>query len=419
MVNSAKLIVVFLIIMALLIGCTASPAAAPVKPVAQEQKPPHIMIVYNSDISGPYAPIAGPGVAAWTDAAAYINDELGGLYGVPWKITLMDTQGKVDACVANLPKILDMKPKPLGLSLSVSAECEAMLALTREAQLPTMTAQTIGSLYPVGYQFSIYALYPDTFGYFCDWLVKNWKGTEKPKVAFLNWDTSFGRGFVTDETSAYAKQKGVDIVANEFFAVTDIDCSTQLLRIQNAKADWIFSGTMVSGSFAVASSANKLGLNIPIIFPMSGSYDGPIIRMNPKAAEGTYFVGGGWPVTDYTQPGIKKAREYWDKAGRPDKSWCTAIILNGWNVHMKFYEAAKRVVDKYGWQNLDGKHVKEALETFNNEKIFFGTQVITYTPDKHSQNLAFIGQVKDGVQVSLENTWNPMPDLRPAKFKSQ
>jgi ABC-type branched-subunit amino acid transport system substrate-binding protein len=292
-----------------------------------------------------------------------------------------------------------------------------MLSLTREAQLPTMTAQTVGSLYPVGYQFSIFALYPDTFGYFCDWLVKNWKGTEKPKVAFCNWDNPIGRGFLTDESAAYAKQKGVEIVANEEFPVSSVDVSTQLLRIQNAKPDWIFSGTLVGGSLAVANTAYKMGLNIPIIFPMNTSLDLPLIKMSPKAAEGTYFNGGGWPVTDYTNPGIKKAREYWDKNKRAEKDWNAAIITNGWCVHMKFYEAAKRVVDKYGWQNLDGKHVKEALETFDNQKIFFGTQVVTYTPTKHSQSLAFIGQVKDGVQVSLEPTWNPMPDLRPAKFK--
>jgi ABC-type branched-subunit amino acid transport system substrate-binding protein len=329
-----RISLICMVLIALIAGCAPAQVA---KPAVVDEKPAHIMIVYNSDISGPYAAIAGPGLAAWADATDYINNELGGLYGVPWKTTLMDTKAKVDACVGNLPKIMEMKPKPIGMSVSTGAECEALLPLTREAELPTMTSQTVGSLYPVGYQFSVYALYPDTFGYFIDWVVKNWKGTDKPKVALLDWDNPTGRGFYTDEAVAYAKERGVDVVARELFPATAVDVTTQLTRIDNAKADFIFSGTLVNGSYAVASTAYKMGMKIPIVFPMNTSLDLPIIKMNPAAAEGTYFVGGGWPVTDYSNPGIKKAREYWDKNKRPDKDWCSAIILNGWCVNMKFY----------------------------------------------------------------------------------
>jgi branched-chain amino acid transport system substrate-binding protein len=401
-------------LIAVIVGCAP---AQTTKPVAADEKPPHIMIVYNSDVSGPYAAIAGPALLGWGDAVDYINNELGGLYGVPFKYTMMDTKAKVDACVGNMPKILDMKPRPLGMSVSHAAECEALLPLTREAQLTTMTSQTLGSLYPVGYQFSVYALYPDIFGYFIDWVLKDWKGTGKPKVALCDWDNATGRGFYTDEAAAYAKEKGVDIVARELFPATAVDVTTQLTRIQNAKADYIFSGTLVNGSYAVATTAYKMGMKIPIVFPMNTSYDLPLIKMNTAAAEGTYFVGGGWPLTDYSNPGVKIARGYWDKAKRPDKDWCSAIINNGWAVVMKFYEASKQVVDKHGWKNLDGKHLKETMETWDNKSIFHGIQVVTYTPSKHSQTLGFMGQVKGGNMISTESGWQPFPDLRPAEYK--
>jgi hypothetical protein len=59
------------------------------------------------------------------------------------------------------------------------------------------------------------------------------------------------------------------------------------------------------------------------------------------------------------------------------------------------------------------------METFDNKSIFFGTQVVTYTPSKHSQSLGFMGQVKDSKMVAIENTWNPFPDLRPAQYKTK
>ena len=409
---------VTLLVVALAVGCAPKAAPTPAQPAGEVQKPEYITIVYNSDVSGPLAALSGPGLLAWPAVTDYINNELGGVYGVEWRYELFDTQGKVDACLTNFTKIKEMKPKPLGMSVSASSESEALLPLTREAKMPTFGGQSLGSLYPVGYQFSTLAIYPDKFGYFVDWLVKNWDGAEPPKVAFLSWDNSFGRGVLTDEVFAYAEEKGVDIVAQELFAVTDVDVTTQLTRIKAVEADWIYSNTAAIGAFGLAKQVKEMGLDTKVVFCFLGALDLGVIAMDPEAAEGTYSVADVWSPTDYTHPGVKLARDYFEQQGKPESMWGSVSLVNGWSVHLKFYDAIKMVVDEHGWENLDGKHVKEAMETFRNRPILDGVQVVTYTPDKHSPDQAFMAQIQNGKHVNIEDgKWHTMPDLRPAEFK--
>ena len=55
--------------------------------------------------------------------------------------------------------------------------------------------------------------YADLCGLFIDWLAETWKGTEKPKLAFLTWDSTYGKAVLYDEVMEYAAKKGVEVVA--------------------------------------------------------------------------------------------------------------------------------------------------------------------------------------------------------------
>ena len=85
----------------------------------------------------------------------------------------------------------------------------------------------------------------------------------------------------------------------------------------------------------------------------------------------------------------------------------TAILL--------FKEIVGRVVDKYGWDQLNGPMIKKELESlrdFNAEDI----GIFSYTPDRHSTEMAKVLQAKGGKLIPVTN-FRKCPDLRPARYR--
>jgi len=118
---------------------------------------------------------------------------------------------------------------------------------------------TFVSLYPPGYVFGTAPSYPDQFGLFCDWLVKN---QPKPhKIAVCTWTRSTGGDFGQGSQGLYEKE-GIQLISEEFYPPTTVDVSTQLTRIYSKGGDgtWVYNNTLGSGPATLIKSANSLGL---------------------------------------------------------------------------------------------------------------------------------------------------------------
>ena len=413
-------VVVVVLLGALLVGACAAPTPKE-KPITPEiVKPEGVWIAFNSAVSGPYAAVCAPLYPAYVAVTEYINVELGGLYGVPWRFVFMDTGYSVEKAIANLMVIKDMKPKPIGMGSTVSTETEALNPLTAEAEIPVIGSGSYPSVYPALYQFAYYKANPDAFGYFIDWLVRTGQGDKK--VAFLTWDSTYGRSILEDTCYAYAEQKGVDIVATELFGMRDVDVTTQLTRIRAAGADWIFTTATSMGAYTIMKGVKETQLDVEVCGVINACVDPAVMLIDPPVFEGFWRVSGLWSA-DYwrdppgIQPGIRLARDYFERQGKPETQWGTVGIYMGWIDHLIFYDAAKTVVDKYGWENLDGKHVKEVMETYTNFDPFFGTQLVSYSPTKHTMDCAMMSKVVNGRITMMEKEWGVCPDLRPAEYR--
>lgn len=80
-----------------------------------------------------------------------------------------------------------------------------------------------------------------------------------------------------------------------------------------------------------------------------------------------------------------------------------------------FKEVVERIVDKYGWDKVDGPNIKkemEALKDFNAYNI----ATFSYTPKIHSSDISRVLQVKGGKWVPVTN-FRKCPDLRPAQYR--
>lgn len=87
----------------------------------------------------------------------------------------------------------------------------------------------------------------------------------------------------------------------------------------------------------------------------------------------------------------------------------------GFTAVLLFREVVSRVVDKYGWDMLNGPAMwkeLEAMKEFNAEDI----GIFSYRPDRHSTEKAKLLQVKGGKMVPVTD-FRICADLRPAKYR--
>jgi len=380
---------------------------------ASSEKPKTIRLALLGDISGPYAPQTAAAYAAFLDAVEYINVEKGGIKGVKLESVVRDSGGKLDVAISHYMEIREMRPKPLFLFGCVSGEGEALRERLAEDEIPAMWVAGTPAVYPVAYTFGLYPLYQDMFGLFIDWFVDTWKGPGHPKMAFLTWDSTFGRAPLTDEAYAYAKEKGVEIVSTELFGLRDMDVTTQLVRIRSKGANWIYTNSAGNGPPSIMKCARDMGYKIKLAAP-GPAMEWGAIRIGGKAMEGAYNVMPFASWDDEEHSGIKLMNKYIKKNKRPSK-FKTVMYFLSFQFMLTFEEAASKIIEEAGWEGLNGKAVKAQIDKLSDFSPL-GLTYYTFTPKKHTPGKAYIGRVQDGKIIPITG-WKECPDLRPAKFK--
>ena len=405
--NKSWLVLLLLVIVvpSMLTGCA---------PKEEKEKaiPEVIRLAMIADMSGPYAPIVGPAYVSFKDACQYVNEELGGIKGVRIEPVCRDSGGKVDVALSHYMEIREMKPRPLMMSSTVSGEAEAMHDRLIEDQIPALVVASDAAIYPQGYSFGWYVAYSDEFGFFLDWLIGNWKKDRPPRVAVLTWDSTYGRAILTDECLAYAKKKGVKIVATELFGLRDMDVSTQLVRIRDKKADWIYTNTAGHGPVVIAKSINALKYKVNLAGGLG--LDESCIYVGGKVMEGAYSV---YPYASWSEEdveGIKLMSKYYKMNRRKEKDKTLMAYLS-WLYVLMARQVISEIIDETGWDAVNGPAIKAKLE---NLKDFspLGLSYFSYTSKKRTPIKARIVQIKGGKMVSVTN-WGDAPDLIPADFK--
>ncbi|MBU2552647.1 MAG: ABC transporter substrate-binding protein [Proteobacteria bacterium] len=384
---------------------------------AQAKKPDVIRIAFVSDMSGPYAPMTRQYAIGFQDGLAYFNQELGGVEGVPLELLVRDTGGKMDATVSHYMNLREMTPKPLFLGLVVSSDAEALRERAKEDQIPIFCPAATSAIYPLAYNFAYFPLYPDQAGAFMDWLGETWDQKRPAKLAFLTWDSTYGRAVLTDEVRAYAKKKNIEIVAEELFGLRDVDVTTQLTRIRAKGADWIYSNTTAHGPWTIAKGIKEMGYPVNLVTSCGSQAHNTLVAAPPGLMDGSYVVNFFRSFADTDNPMMKKVREYFDKNNRTAKDWGMGYFGAFWFIDV-FHQAITRAVKKVGWDKLDGQAVKEAVETFRDYQPLDAT-MYTYTATKHSPEKIYMGRVKGPYVLPLGGgyQWRTCPDLRPDQFK--
>lgn len=402
--------VIVLVAAAVLIMATAATPLSADKPKA-------LPIAIIGDLSGPYAAAVGAFVPGCEDAAAFVNKELGGIDGVKLDVIVRDNTGKAALGLQQYAELMAMKPKPLFIGVPHTPTAEALREKTVLDDIIGFFPSSLDDLYPQGNTYGFYALYPEQAAILVQWVKDTFEEKRNPRVAIITWDTAWGRAIVTPEFLEYAKKIGVDIVAEEYFAVRDVDVTTHLARIKPKKPDWLLTICTGSCPVAIMRAVRELGMNVKLLNGVGGGWD--IVRIDPELFEGCISTINHVSYDNETHPGMKKLLEYMKKNNRTEREK-TLFYVIGWQYVLMVHKTVKEAVAKVGgWDKLTTAAVKDQLNQLKDWQPLDGIVRVTYTDKVRSSPWMCLFRIegKKFINIKGPGVFIEAPDLRPAKFR--
>jgi len=418
----STVIVASFLVSIVIVGCTP-------KPTPEIVKPDKLVIYGIGDFSGPYATITAPIVAGTNDALEWYNKTKGGVKGVPVEFVYRDTAGKLDLALSAYDDFMEAKPRPFVMMLFGASETEALHdRLIHDKVLTFTTAATVKGIYPPGYSFAMVPAYTDCFGGFIDWVTQHWaKETgQQVKLAILTWENPFGRAIMVPELRDYAKEKGVEIVAEETFALMDLNVTTQLTRIMAKGPNWVVDNTLGHGpGLVINRAAASLGILNQELYDTTpgkihrfvGPYgsDDSAVRLAVGPCDGMIGIRmvSSWVETDVE--GVKLATE-WFNAKNREPAEKTLGYLGLWALTYTINHCMEKAVDEVGWEKLDGAAMRDQVIKLKNFSPLGGLMEFTYTADKPEPTKGRLYQVRDGKLYPITDRFT-LPNLQPYAYR--
>ncbi|PJF43762.1 MAG: hypothetical protein CUN55_07400 [Phototrophicales bacterium] len=391
------------------------------------------------DLSGPYAFISQPLRAGLEDAAAYFNEQEGGICGAEIVINPRDTGGSQDVMREAWDEITNADTPPEMMFLFGSADAELVREDAINQQIPILlSAGSELALYgengdAPAYTFAIIPLYTDQLGAFCQYISENWEsfGIEgDPVIGHLSWEGAFGRSTDTPETRAYCESLGVGYAGAEYFLPTTSDVSTQVDTLVESGANIIFTTSLASGPANIAAAIAGLELQGQVLLAgVNWVLDTSVIGLGGADTQGITGVLPYLWWDNLDNPGIQVVNNSWavnrflpagddPDAQRAALAQRNIAYLLSFPVIDAYIEVMTRTINRVGAENLNGQAVYETLNEFQYDAMN-GILRFSYSDTVRAVQVTQIGQIQfvqtdAGVNptiVSLTD-WFATPDLK-------
>jgi len=256
-------------------------------------------------------------------------------------------------------------------------------------------------MYPPGPIFSVFCTESEKFAILCDWIMENWQEGRPPRVAVMGADSASGRA--TEVMGpAYAQSIGIEMLPFEAAPYMALDVSPQLLRIREREADFVYISGINIFALPIMRDAERLGLTGTIRFGSMENGQSPAMLALGAAVEG-YFSPRNFPW--YEEVPICRdvlSGEEGDTAGQ-------VVVL------AVMIKAISMAIDNVGYENLDGRAVREAMYVIKDFDPHGMGKPITYTPEDHRGSATIrMYEVQNGKVVPVTD-WRKAPMFVPEK----
>lgn len=386
------------------------------KPAAKE-KEKYFTMYFFADMSRIFGFVNVPRLLGIQDTIYWINKYKGGVQGRKMRVEWADHTNDLSVG-ATIYERWRTKDNFMYLAVCGSQENEAFHDRYAEDEVVVSScgASETG-IYPAGYPFATIPMYSDQFANFIDYITDtwDWKGKGRPpRLAFMTYDSPFGRACLQPVALEYAKKKGVEIVDTQFIPVIVANATTPLTRAKKAGADYVYGQLLWQTLIGLAKANDKLGYGLKFGTNNFG-VDEPLPLLGGKAVEGIMGTTPYklWSETD--DPFIQRATKIAKEQGRRRKDLLNAYFLGVANV-LTIYDLLNQLVPKVGWKGINGRVLRQQLETWGKDYDLHGLVKFDYTPQWRTPMTARLVAIKDGQWVPVTD-WRRMPGLIKADLK--
>lgn len=385
MVFMAILVVVF----ALLVTCTK-----PAEPVKEKV----IKIGMFYELTGPIqGSMPGLTLAHYDAYWKWLNETKGGIRGIKIEHMWYDAAYNVERSVSGYKMFKDAGVVIVEPWTSVTGE--PLLELASRDEIPMISHwATDKALDPKYWFYSYSPTFTQFFTTVLKWIKESdWKESRPPRVAQIGWKIPMGISHVEPSTP-YAAKLGIELGPFEYVPLMPLDSTAELLRIKEAKADYIYVPMAAAAPGLILRDAKKLGLLDKFKWIM-----GPMVMKSGSLPLIGDIADGiiGITYDTYPQESIPANPFINDVLGRYlatdprlNRVPYDSAYMNLMVDQITYTEVIGRAIDKVGFDKLNGRAIKEALDNLKNFDTMGLTPPLTYGPDqRQGQNKSRLSKI--------------------------
>ena len=341
------------------------------------------------------------------DYFRYVNEVKGGVAGRQLDLILVDTAYKVPEAISAVRKFAQQDKVDMIATWSAGAGLNAKPIIKRYG-IPAINYSTAWEILepPIDFMYLPFGSYRLDCYAILDYVKALHQGSEPPKVGLLTYNNAYGRS-IHKPSIEYAKKNDIDLVAIEEFPPKTVDVTTELMRLKEKGAEYVFMQILPAAIISAFKSADRINYD-PVFLGTWTSTDPDFFKMGKGLIRDRLKMqfSGGLPM-DGT-PGVKAIMDLWGRYKTVD-SFDTAY-WEGVVVAMIMERAFIRAGERSG--KITPETINQAMESFTDEDFGGLVPNVTYTKEDHGASFtARIVQVReDGSYAPLTNFFVPGKD---------
>jgi branched-chain amino acid transport system substrate-binding protein len=334
------------------------------------------------------------------DYVNYVNDVKGGIAGRKIELEIVDHAYKVPEGVKFVKKFCEEKKDMIatwdtGTGIQIKP-------LIQEYKIPTINYSTGQDILkpPIDYMYLPFGTYILDSYIVLEYIRNIHKGKEAPKVGLLTYNNAYGRT-IHAPSKEYAAKNNINIVSIEEFPAATVDLTTEMLRLKNKGAEYIFVQILPAAVITALKAADKVDYKVPFFGTWTAT-DPDFFKLGQGLIRDRVFMQFCGVLPQDKTPGIEILQKLWAKYKSVDKfetSYWEGVV-----VAMIQERAAHRAAGLFKTINAD--NINKAMETFNNEDVGGLVPYVTYTKTNHEGS--FKGRI---VKINEDMTYEPMTDF--------
>jgi len=313
------------------------------------------------------------------DYFRYINEVKGGVAGNKIDLTVVDHAYKVPEALKYVKKFCTSDKMDMLATWDAGSGimCKPII---QKYKVPNINYSTYQGILkpPVAYAYLPFGSYVMDSYAVLEYIKTIHKGSAPPKVGLLTYNNAYGKS-IHAASKEYAKGHGIEIVAIEEFPPKTLDLNTELLRLKEKGAEYIFMQCLPSAILMALQAADRVNYDVPFFGTWTSTDPDFFTRGKGIIRNRMHMQFCGALPGDNT-PGIKLLEELWTRYKTVSKF--DTAYWEGVSVASIMLRAFQKAHDIYG--KINSETINKALETFRDEDFGGLIPNVTYTETDHS-----------------------------------